>query len=222
PAEAIEAFVLFANDQEAQHHRAPSEPLPEVAVRLHRQQDRGHGRLIVARQKLLTCLQQLLGGVTGFGIQVAAKPGEPIAKALAGRAQALLVGNSGQGFVDAGGITRRSRDASALKAGFWTVGVNRDFLGWHGLDDLRLDAVAGEELDQLRLRQHALEAVRRSPLLHQDAEWNALHAKRFGELLLLLGVDLAEHKRAAILLAELLQERRQSPARLAPSRPKVQ
>ena len=77
-------------------------------------------------------------------------------------------------------------------------------------------------LPDLRLGQHAGEALDELAADHRDDHRDALHAQRLGQPRVGVDVDLAEHPAAAALGGQLLQHRGELLARLAPLGPEVE
>src|SRR2546423_12561541 len=78
-----------------------------------------------------------------------------------------------------------------------------------------------QELRDVGLRVGADEAAHRLTALEEDQGRDAAHAELRGVLLVAVGVDLVELDLAGVLAGELLDDRRNRFAGLAPGRPEI-
>ena len=105
------------------------------------------------------------------------------------------------------------------------VAFGQGVLGFLFLDQgfglFRAGHVFVEEFAHLAFGQRALEAVHGLAVDEQDAGRDAADAKRTGQLLLLVGVDLHQLEAAFIRGFELFQDRAEGLAGRTPRRPEV-
>jgi hypothetical protein len=150
----------------------------------------------------------------------------PASRRFAAAARSSSSGNPDEGAAQGLDVAVRECPPGAFQSRRRGVGVDRRLRrrrrrlvrGRHH----RLDAVALQELAHFRLRQRTLERVDGAAAVDEHAERDALDLEGVGDVLLLVGVDLAEAERAVELGGQLLQHRAERTARPAPRRPEVE